>query len=122
MSASGTAARCSSTPEAAVTHPFCGLVKPLNVLVTHYGAEPGGREVRRVRDAYVDAWTALAPPSELRRIFTAAYALGTLCKWAGEELVLGSLTASARRQHRHKGARWLRSFEAMLGAPSRLGV
>lgn len=34
----------------AIAHPFCGLAKTLRLLVRHFGAKPGGRELRhRVR-------------------------------------------------------------------------
>jgi hypothetical protein len=42
--------------EAAIGHPFCGLVKPLRALV-QLGATPGGPEILRVRDAYLEPWT-----------------------------------------------------------------
>jgi hypothetical protein len=79
--------------EAATGHPFCGLGKALRNFVRRLGAQPGGPEVLRVRDAYLEPWTTLAPLHELRAIFKAAYPLGLLCGIVAKERVLDSLPA-----------------------------
>jgi hypothetical protein len=98
-----------------IGHPFCGLAKTLNVLVYRLGAVPGGRDVLRVRDAYLEPWTVFAPARELRQIFAVAHALGAICRSAAWERRLAPLPAAVRSAHRRKIPRW-RSFSATLSA------
>jgi len=42
--------------------------------------EPGGPDLLRYRDLYLEPWTGFAPLPELRRLFSHAYSLGTLCR------------------------------------------
>jgi hypothetical protein len=106
----------------AIGHPFCGLVKPLRTLVRRLGVRPGGVEVERVRDAYLEPWTTFAPALELRRIFAAAYPLGALCQLAALERRLASLPAALRMAHVHKLAKWRNRFAESARAPVRLGA
>jgi hypothetical protein len=106
----------------AIAHPFCGLAKTLRLLVRHFGAEPGGRELRRIRDAYLEPWTTFAAPQELRRIFQTAYALGALCRAAAKERVLDSLSASTREIYADGMAAQLIAFENAMHDPHTLGA
>lgn len=103
-------------------HPFCGMAKTLRVLVRHYGAVPGGPELERIRDAYLEPWTVHAPLRELRNVFSAAYALGALCRAAAKERVLNSLTESVRPTRASGVANQLEAFENAMSAPTVLGV
>lgn len=107
---------------AAVAHPFCGLTKTLRVLVTHFGAEPGGPDVLRVRDAYLEPWTAFAPAPELRRVFAAAYPLGLLCRALDKERLLAQLRPALRARYAHQTGKWLDAFAEAVREPGRLGV
>jgi hypothetical protein len=108
--------------DAAIAHPFCGLVETFHVLVHRHGAQAGGPEVRRVRDAYLEPWTTFAPAGELRRIFAAANALGGLCCVSGWERKLVSMPAAVQERYGHKRDKGLRSFEAAIHAPDMLGA
>jgi hypothetical protein len=87
--------------ETVVGHPFFGLYKALRSLVP-LGAKPGGAELLRVRDAYLEPWTGLAPARELRAIAAAAYALATLCHVIAVERKVASTAPAAREVHARK--------------------
>jgi len=66
--------------EAVVSHPFVGAVLPLR-----FAVERTGRSPERLRDAYLEAFTSLAPLTELRESFSHGYLLGALVRaltWA----------------------------------------
>ena len=102
-------------------HPLCGIHVLLNTLVTDYGASPGGRDVLRVRDAYLEPWTGYAPMHELRRIFAAANPLGALCRMMHWQQ-LGEWVPAFRSAYPDEGNKWLESFWASLQAPGKSGV
>ena len=106
----------------AIAHPFCGMAKTLRVLVRHYDARPGSPELERVRDAFLEPWTAYAPAPELRKVFDAAYALGALTRAAAKERVLESLPAETRAAYAHGMAAQLDAFENAVGAAAVLGA
>jgi hypothetical protein len=108
--------------DAAIAHPFCGLSETFHVLVNRHGAEAGGPEVLRARDAYLEPWTTFAPAGELRRIFAAGNVLGKLCQVAGWERKLATMPVAVQEQYAHKPEKWLRSFEGALHAPEKLGA
>jgi hypothetical protein len=105
-----------------LAHPLCGLVSTLRVFVRHLGAEPGGPEVLRVRDAYLEPWTTFAPSTELRRIFPIASALGDLCRAVLWERKLALLPAAVREKHDFNIDRRVSDFAAALDAPDMLGA
>jgi hypothetical protein len=102
-------------------HPLCGIHVILNTLVEDYGASPGGREVLRVRDAYLEPWTDYAPMPELRRIFAAANPLGALCRVMQWQHLCDRVPAF-RSRYPDEGNKWVASFWATLKAPGKLGV
>ncbi|GAB1515859.1 phosphotransferase family protein [Actinophytocola sp. KF-1] len=51
--------------DAVVAHPFASLLVPAAVVRGHLGAGPGDPAVRRIRDAYLEVWSDLAPRREL---------------------------------------------------------
>ena len=113
--------------EAAIGHPFCALGKPLLNFVRRLGAEPGGPELLRVRDAYLEPWTILAPSHELHAIFKAAYPLGILCGIVAKERVLDSLPAElyTPELHAHLARQisvTLTSLAKILRDPDKLGA
>jgi hypothetical protein len=98
-----------------VAHPFFGLGKTVRTLV-HFGAAPGGPEVLRVQDAYLEPWTTFAPPRELRRILTVATALRQFCRPASKEAKLASRPAAARERYDQTVERRLQGFARRLEA------
>jgi hypothetical protein len=61
--------------EAVVSHPFVGTLLPLRFAVERTGRSPG-----RLRDAYLEPFTSLAPLSELQESFSHGYLLGALVR------------------------------------------
>lgn len=108
--------------EASVSHPFAGLVNTLRAIVDREGWEPGGAELLRLRDTYLEPWTRFAPIAELRETFAAGYALGTLCRSASWTRTLSPLAQADREQYEHYPAAWLEIFADTLAAPERLGA
>lgn len=108
--------------EASVSHPFAGLVNTLRAVVDREGWEPGGVEIRRLRDTYLEPWTAFAPIAELREAFAAGYALGTLCRSASWTRTLSPLAAADRAEYARYADAWLEIYEETLAAPERLGA
>jgi hypothetical protein len=106
----------------AYAHPFCGLHVVLRALVRDFRVAPGGREVLRVRDAYLEPWTSYAPMGELRRIFAAANPLGALCRVMRWQELLKSVPAGIRGAYTTGADKWLESFRSSLDAPDRLGL
>ena len=51
--------------DAVVAHPFASMLVPAAVVRRHLGAGPDDPAVRRIRDAYLEVWSDLAPPREL---------------------------------------------------------
>jgi hypothetical protein len=106
----------------AYAHPFCGLHVVLRALVRDFRAAPGGREVQRVRDAYLEPWTSYAPMGELRRIFAAANPLGALCRVVRWQQLMKSVPAGIDGAYTTGADKWLESFRLSLEAPDRLGA
>lgn len=51
--------------DAVVAHPFASLLVPAAVVRRHLGVGPDDAAVRRIRDAYLEVWSDLAPHREL---------------------------------------------------------
>jgi hypothetical protein len=51
--------------DAVVAHPFASLLVPAAVVRRHLGAGPDDPAVRRIRDAYLEVWSDVAPHREL---------------------------------------------------------
>ncbi|MFC6016653.1 phosphotransferase [Plantactinospora solaniradicis] len=53
--------------DACLAHPFGTLLVTLNAAANRFGFEPGGPELGRLRDAYLEPWTELRGRGELLR-------------------------------------------------------
>ena len=62
--------------DSSVGHPFFGLVVALRSVSDKWELEPGDAFLEELVDDYLEPWTYLAPPAELRDIFSSAYRLG----------------------------------------------
>ena len=63
--AHGDHARFYDWGDAVVAHPFASMLVPAAVVRRHLGAGPDDPAVRRIRDAYLEVWSDLAPRREL---------------------------------------------------------
>jgi hypothetical protein len=67
--------------DSCVSHPFHTLVVTMRSIAYRFQElEPGARELVRLRDAYLDAWTAFDGRDALRAAFDVAYRTGTMAR------------------------------------------
>jgi hypothetical protein len=64
--------------DSCVSHPFHTLVVTLRSVAMRLDLEPGGHELQRLRDAYLEPFGALAGLDALRNAFEVAYRVGTI--------------------------------------------
>lgn len=107
--------------EAAVEHPFCGLVNTFRGLVARWGLEPGAQELLRLRDAYLEPWTKFAPLPQLIVIFELTYPLGMFCRAMTWDRLLTTLSESVRAEYASFVSAWLQMAAETLEGKARLG-
>ena len=108
--------------EACISHPFAGLVNTLRAIVDGQGLEPGDPEVLRLRDVYLEPWTAFEPLPELRELFESAYVLGTICRALTWDAILAPLPAAEVEPFGHSVAAWLEIYAETEEHPEKLGA
>jgi hypothetical protein len=72
--------------DSCVSHPFHTMVVTLRSVAHRFDVEPGGPELVRLRDAYLEPWTGLADRRALLDAFEVAYRTGTIARalaWHG---------------------------------------
>lgn len=81
--------------DACLTHPFLTLCVTLRFAAQHAGLATGDPAIARLRDAYLEPWSDLAPPGALREAAELARVLGgatrALCWYRVVTLIGGSL-------------------------------
>ena len=115
-------ARILDWGEAAISHPFAGLTNTLRDVAYRRGLEPGGPEVLRLRDVYLESWTRFAPLGELRRIFSDGYLFGALCRASTWERFLARAPQVVRDEYDRNAAVWLDILREGLEDGVRLGA
>ena len=66
--------------DSCVSHPFHTLVVTLRSTAYRFDLEPDGPELLRLRDAYLEPWTAFGTRAELAAGFASAYRTGTIAR------------------------------------------
>lgn len=107
--------------EALVSHPFAGAVLPLRFAAERLGAAPGSAEVERLRDAYLEPFTACAPLPELRERFRHGYLLGTLVRAFAWHVVLASQPRERAVELGDPVAAWLELLDGVADGTVSLG-
>jgi hypothetical protein len=64
--------------DSCVSHPFHTMVVVLRAAAIQRGLVPGGPELLRLRDAYLEPFEEFASPGDLRGLFGLAYRTGTI--------------------------------------------
>jgi Phosphotransferase enzyme family len=82
--------------DASITHPFFSLRTVFVSLENSLGWVEGSPKVNPLRDAYLEPWTALAPLSELREVFTLSQRLGPIVSALSWLRVVSSTPADLR--------------------------
>ena len=108
--------------EAAVEHPFCGLVNTFRGLVARWGFDAGGPNLVRFRDVYLEPWTRFAAMPELIELFALAYALGMVCRALAWDRLVAALTGPARDEYAHNVRAWLAILSDTLEGKATLGT
>jgi hypothetical protein len=103
--------------EGAVTHPFFSMMVATRWLEHNHGVEPGGADDRRLRDAYLEPWTAYGSRVQLRAALDLALRLGPLTRALGWDRVLGSMPAEAAGAWAEYLSGWIEDVAAELGRP-----
>jgi hypothetical protein len=103
--------------EGAVTHPFFSMLVATRWLAHNHGVEPGGTDDRRLRDAYLEPWTAYGSLTELRAALDLALRLGPLTRALGWMRVLGGMPAAAAGEWAGYVSGWLDDLATELGRP-----
>jgi hypothetical protein len=108
--------------EASISHPFAGMTNTLRIVGWGADWKPGGKEVLRLRDAYLESWTQFAPIKELREIFAEAYALGALARAGTWDRVVEPLTGALRDEYAQNAAAWRAIYAEAREPGSKLGA
>jgi hypothetical protein len=107
--------------EAAIEHPFCGLVNTFRGLVDRWGFEAGAPDLLELRDGYLEPWTIFAPFSRLTDLFELAYPLGMLSRALSWDRLLAEVPVHERREFDHFVPAWLEMASETLEGKARLG-
>ncbi|MFI5897771.1 phosphotransferase [Actinoplanes sp. NPDC051513] len=93
--------------DSSVAHPFGSLLVALGFAGYVLGIEAGAPEIRRLRDAYLEVWTDLASPAELRRSVSLACRVTRVSKALAWERALREPSLPVEEDFRHAVADWL---------------
>ncbi|WP_246062071.1 phosphotransferase [Haloactinospora alba] len=101
--------------DAAVAHPLGSLLVPLRFLRGEVGNDT--RALERLRDAYLEPWTATAPVHELRRLVAPALRLGAVARAVAWSRAFPELLPQTAETQNHNIAYWLRTAAGMDDGP-----
>ncbi len=85
------------------------------------GYPPGSPEVERLRDAYLEPFTTLAPLAELRKTFAHGHALTALLRAATWDRIVSPLPPAARGEHAERVAAWLGILGELAAGKRQIG-
>jgi hypothetical protein len=105
--------RLSDWGEAGVSHPFSTLLVCLRSAAWRMKLAADSPEMMRLRDVYLERWSAYAPRPALLEAFGLAGRMGMLCRALTWRQVLAPLGISAAADDRSAVPGWLQEF---LGA------
>ena len=100
--------------DSVVAHPFGTLLGTLNSVAHWIGVEPGGPELQRLRDAYLEAWTDVPPRVALGEVLEAALDLGRIGMAAAWDRALVGLETAEMDGHGDAPAGWLMDLDERL--------
>ena len=93
--------------DAVVAHPFGTLTVTLNSIAHHAGLAPTDPGLVRVRAAYLETWTDVAPRVDLERQLDLAIELGRIARAAAWKRALRGVPADELEGHGGAPAAWL---------------
>ena len=96
--------------DSSLAYPFFSMLVTLHATAYWLKLEEYGAEMMRLRDAYLEPWTAFQPRAAFLEIFPIAYRLGMLNRalswWQG----VGSLKWQEREEYADNVPGWLQDF------------
>ncbi|WP_433383849.1 phosphotransferase [Actinoplanes sp. CA-142083] len=93
--------------DSSVAHPFGSLLVALGFACYVLGIESSAPEIRRLRDAYLEVWSDLAPPATLRRSVSLACRVTRVSKAHAWERALRDPSLPVDDDFRYAVADWL---------------
>lgn len=93
--------------DAAIAHPFTSLLVTLRVVAHRYGLAPGAPELQRLRDVYLEPWTAEHPAADLREQVRLAMRLGGIGRALTWQRTFPEAAGYIRQDHGEAMAHWL---------------
>lgn len=100
--------------DAVVAHPLQTMTGTLRSIGHHAGLDAYATALDRVRDAYLEAWTDIAPRSVLARLVPLAMDLGHIAKAAAWERAVSGLAPAEMGGHHGATAAWLTDLAVRL--------
>jgi aminoglycoside phosphotransferase (APT) family kinase protein len=100
--------------DASVAHPFGTMTTTMNSIEHATGIDQHGREMRRLRDAYLEAWSDVAPLSALVAAEERARLLGAVGRAASWERSFRGLAVDQLEGHGGATAAWLVELVARI--------
>lgn len=94
--------------DSSVSHPFSTLLVTCNMATEDLDSQAGRRDCARLRDAYLEPWSALAPIAELRQLFPAALWVAHVGRALDWDHMLRGTDAPDATEWKPRIARWLR--------------
>lgn len=95
--------------DSCASHPFTTLVVTLRALAQSFGFDAGGRELRELRDLYLEPWTRFEPRERLLSAFPLAQQVGMVSRALTWYRVLCSAEGALREKYAEAVPRWLKS-------------
>lgn len=93
--------------DASIAHPFTSLLVYLRVVAARHGLEPGAPELARLRDIYLEPWTAEHPAADLREEVRLAMRVGGIGRALTWQRAFPETARYIRQDHGAAMARWL---------------
>ena len=94
--------------DACVAHPFASLVVPIRSLAHRRNVEENAPELVRIRDAYLEPWTRLAPRAELLRALEVAWLIGYATRLLSWQHIVPHFDPPVREEYSESVPRWFR--------------
>jgi uncharacterized protein YceK len=109
--------------DASIAHPFTSLLVYLRVVANRHNLAPGAPGLLRLRDVYLEPWTAEHPVASLREDVRLAMRLGGIGRALTWQRAFPEAAAYIRQDHGEAMAYWLASLlePGLLPADAALG-
>jgi hypothetical protein len=96
--------------ESCVTHPFFSMLVNFRSAAYRFGLDEQSAPIERLREAYLGAWTSLAPLADLRQAFALATRLAMVNRALTWQRVVSAIPLEARGEYEGAAPGWLQDF------------